>query len=103
MGRRKWARSIRNDSWRWDGVAEAFCVGREEMVAPGEVSPSSCPPQWKYDYTWKPGYQSGPLAPAIFERSKEVLIVALPASQRNSTFFSLGARTGSPEADFFAK
>ena len=49
------------------------------------------------------GYQSGAFAKAILERSKEVLIVDLPASQRNSTFFSLGARMGSPEADFFAK
>ena len=73
------------------------------MVVPGAVVPSSCPLRWKCGYSRLRGYQSGALAKAIFERSKEVLMVALPASQRNSTFFSLDARMGSPEADFFAK
>ena len=59
--------------------------------------------QWECGFAQPQATSRGRWDRAIFDRSKEVLMVALPASQRVSTFFSLAARMGSPEADFFAK
>jgi hypothetical protein len=49
------------------------------------------------------GYQSGPLAPDIFGRSKETLMVAPATGQENSTLFVFGEKSGSPDAIFLGK
>src|SRR5882724_6896656 len=80
------------------GNAEEMTNSTAADMARGRAQGRCCPVTWGAagefagESIWSEGmcdcggYQSGALARAIFERSKEVLIVALPASQRNSTF-----------------